>query len=186
MLDPYGGRTHLSIIGDLWQKLHPNISERLSVSDQVLGKVWKMIPVKNQLLGPIWDQNLIIFYILNQPTFQQLRGGRKGSPPWCWSWCFCFLLEEIFITVGPWLMKLYTTPPSILTLMTWVLQSRMGTPHIGWQLGLLPWPNRILQFATSLTAGSYKKKNNKPFFVLQSLLYRQDIYMYLIQKYYHN
>ena len=31
-----------------------------------------------------------------------------------------FLQDEIFITVGPWLMKLFTTPPSILTLVTWV------------------------------------------------------------------
>ena len=36
------------------------------------------------------------------------------------------LLDEIFITVGPWLMKLYTTPPFILTLMSWVPQSMLA------------------------------------------------------------
>ena len=69
-------RTHWSISGE---KPHPNISEKLSVSDQVrsqiLGKVRKMIPVKDQLLGQIWDQNQMIFHILNQETFQQLQGG---------------------------------------------------------------------------------------------------------------
>ena len=39
---------------------------------------------------------------------------------------FFFLQDEIFITVGPWLMKLYTTPHSILTLVTWVPQSRLA------------------------------------------------------------
>ena len=62
------GRTHWSISGDLWEKLHSNIGEKLSVSDQVrsqiLGKVRKMIPVKDQLLGQIWDQNQMIFHIL--------------------------------------------------------------------------------------------------------------------------
>ena len=43
---------------------------------------------------------------------------------------FCFFLQdEKFITVGPWLMKLYTTPPSILTLVTWVPQNRQGKLH---------------------------------------------------------
>ena len=38
-----------------------------------------------------------------------------------------FILQyEIFITVGPWLMKLYTTTPSILTLVAWVPQSRLA------------------------------------------------------------
>ena len=40
---------------------------------------------------------------------------------------------EIFIIVGPWLMKLYITPPSILTLVTWVPQSKLAfgqTPHV--------------------------------------------------------
>ena len=68
------GRTHWTISGDLWEKLHPNISEKLSVSDQarsqILGKVWKMIPVKDQLLGQIWEQNQMIVHILNQETFQ--------------------------------------------------------------------------------------------------------------------
>ena len=31
-----------------------------------------------------------------------------------------FFQDEIFITVGLWLMQLYTTPPSILTIVTWV------------------------------------------------------------------
>ena len=37
---------------------------------------------------------------------------------------FLFFLQEIFITVGHWLMKLYTTPPSILTLVTWVQRTQ--------------------------------------------------------------
>ena len=36
-----------------------------------------------------------------------------------------FLQDKIGITVGPWLMKLYFTPQSILTLVTWVPQSRL-------------------------------------------------------------
>ena len=38
-------------------------------------------------------------------------------------------------------MKLYTTPPPILTLVTWVPQSKLAfgqTPHIGWPSGLRP------------------------------------------------
>ena len=38
-------------------------------------------------------------------------------------------------------MKLYTTPPSILTLVTWVPQSKLAfgqTPHVGWPSGLRP------------------------------------------------
>ena len=38
-------------------------------------------------------------------------------------------------------MKLYTTPPSILTLVTWIPQSKLAfgqTPHIGWPSGLQP------------------------------------------------
>ena len=49
------------------------------------------------------------------------------------------IFEKIIITVGLWLMKLYTNPPSMLTLVTWVPQSKLGfgqTPHIGWASGL--------------------------------------------------
>ena len=48
------------------------------------------------------------------------------------------------MTVGPWLMKLYTTPPYILTLVTWVPQSKLAfgqTPHVGWPSGLRPLAN---------------------------------------------
>ena len=51
---------------------------------------------------------------------------------------FC-LLDEICITVGPWLMKLCITPPSILTLVTWVPQSKLAfgqTSNVGWPSGL--------------------------------------------------
>ena len=37
-----------------------------------------------------------------------------------------FLQEKIFITARPSLMKLYTTPPTILTLVTWVTKSRLA------------------------------------------------------------
>ena len=50
-------------------------------------------------------------------------------------------------------MKLYTTPPSILTLVTWVPQSRLAfgqTPHVGWLSGLRPSAITILQCAASL------------------------------------
>ena len=53
-----------------------------------------------------------------------------------------FFLNEIFITLGTRLMKLYTTPPSILTLVTWIPQSRLA-------FGL------ILQCAASLADGGY-------------------------------
>ena len=45
-------------------------------------------------------------------------------------------------------MKLYTTPPSILTLVTWVPQSKLAfgqTPHVGWPSGLRPLAITILQ-----------------------------------------
>ena len=66
----------------------------------------------------------------------------------------------MFITVGPWQMKLYTTPPSILTLVTWVPQSRLAfgqTPHVGWPSGLRPLAITILQCAASLAAGGYDR-----------------------------
>ena len=37
-------------------------------------------------------------------------------------------------------MKLYTTPPSNLTLVSWVAQSKLAfgqNPHVGWTLGLI-------------------------------------------------
>ena len=43
--------------------------------------------------------------------------------------------------VGPWLMKLHTTPPSTLILLTWVPQSKLAfgqTLHTGWPSGLRP------------------------------------------------
>ena len=42
---------------------------------------------------------------------------------------FILLKDQICITVGPWLMKLYITPPSILTLVTWVPQIRLAFCH---------------------------------------------------------
>ena len=62
------------------------------------------------------------------------------------------------MTVGPWLMKLYTNLPSILTLVTWVLQSKLAfgqTPHAGWLFGLRPSANTIQQCAASPAAGGY-------------------------------
>ena len=38
-------------------------------------------------------------------------------------------------------MKIYTTPPSIQTLVTWVPQSKLAfgqTPNVGWPSGLCP------------------------------------------------
>ena len=67
---------------------------------------------------------------------------------------FCIILH--YITVGPWLMKLYTTPLSILTLVTWVPQSKLAfgqSPHVGWLSGLRPSAITILQCAASLVAG---------------------------------
>ena len=45
---------------------------------------------------------------------------------------------EIFITEGPCLMKLYTTPPSILTLLTWAPQSRLAFGHSAHRLAIGP------------------------------------------------
>ena len=42
------------------------------------------------------------------------------------------------MTVGPWLMKLYTTPPYILTLVTWVPQSRLAFGHSAHRLAVGP------------------------------------------------
>ena len=39
---------------------------------------------------------------------------------------YFYLQDQICITVGPWLMKLYIATPSILTLVTWVPQSRLA------------------------------------------------------------
>ena len=52
-------------------------------------------------------------------------------------------------------MKLYTTPPSIQTLVIWVPQSNLAfdqAPHVGWPLGLRPSAITILQCAASLAA----------------------------------
>ena len=62
--------------------------------------------------------------------------------------------------VGLWLMKLRTTPPSILTLVTWEPQSKLAfgqTPHVGWPSGLRPSAITILQCAASLAAGGYNR-----------------------------
>ena len=59
---------------------------------------------------------------------------------------------------GPCLMKLYTPSPSILTVVTWVPQSRLAfgqTLHVGWPLGLRPSAITILQCAALLVAGGY-------------------------------
>ena len=66
--------------------------------------------------------------------------------------------DEIFITVGPWLMELYTTPPSIQTLVIWKLQSKLAfgqTPHIGLLSGLRPSAIAILNCTAFLTAAGY-------------------------------
>ena len=53
-------------------------------------------------------------------------------------------------------MKLDTTPPYILTLVTLVPQSKLAfgqTPHAGWLSGLLPLAITILQCTALLAAG---------------------------------
>ena len=45
---------------------------------------------------------------------------------------------EIAITLVPCLMKLYTTPPTILTLVTWVQQSRLAFGHSACRLAIGP------------------------------------------------
>ena len=57
-------------------------------------------------------------------------------------------------------MKLYTTPPYILTIVTWLPQSRLAfgqTPRVGWPLGLQPSAITILQCAALLGAGGYNQ-----------------------------
>ena len=54
---------------------------------------------------------------------------------------FYFLQYKIFCTVRPWLSllaELYTTPPSILTLVTWVPQSRLSFSHASRRLAIGP------------------------------------------------
>ena len=46
--------------------------------------------------------------------------------------------NQICITVGPWLIKLYITPPSILTLVSWVPQSRLPFGHSARRLPIVP------------------------------------------------
>ena len=57
-------------------------------------------------------------------------------------------------------MRLYTSPPPILTLVTWVPQSRLAfgqTPHVGRPSGLRPSAITILQCAALLAAGGYDR-----------------------------
>ena len=65
----------------------------------------------------------------SQETFQQLEGGGGH-----YKYSILYFFEEIFITVGPWLMKLYTTPPSILTLLTWVPNPTVCSLACGWRI----------------------------------------------------
>ena len=68
-----------------------------------------------------------------------------------------------------WLVKLYTTPPSILPLVTWELQSRLAfgqTQHVGWPSGLRPSAITSLQCAALLASGGY----NPPSRLIKSLL----------------
>ena len=76
-------------------------------------------------------------------------------------------------------MKLYTIPPSILTLVTWVPQSRLAfgqTPGVGWPLGLRPLAITILQCAASLAAGGYDRPWGpiKSLFLLSCLIVRPN------------
>ena len=73
-------------------------------------------------------------------------------------------------------MKLYTTPPSILTLVTWVPQIKLAfgqIPYVGWPSGLRPSAKRILQCAAFLAAGGYDRPCGpiKSIFVLKLALY---------------
>ena len=57
-------------------------------------------------------------------------------------------------------MKLYTAPQSIVTLVTWVLHSKLAfgqTLHVGWPSGLHPSAITILQCAALLAAGGYDR-----------------------------
>ena len=61
-------------------------------------------------------------------------------------------------SLGVVLQLLYTTPPSILTLVTWVQRTQAGlrpSPHIGWPPGLRPSAIKILTHPASLAAGGY-------------------------------
>ena len=51
-------------------------------------------------------------------------------------------------------MKLYTTPPSILTLVTWV-QRTQASPSAN--SARMLWPSRIIQCAASLAPGGYDR-----------------------------
>ena len=48
-----------------------------------------------------------------------------------------FLQDEISITLGPWLMKLYTTPPSILSLVTWVPRTHVSVGPLSQGVALI-------------------------------------------------
>ena len=54
-------------------------------------------------------------------------------------------------------LKLYTTPSSILTFVTWVPQSRLAFGHSAGRLVVGPLPNLIIQCAASLTTGGYDR-----------------------------
>ena len=69
-------------------------------------------------------------------------------------------------------MKLYPTPPSILHLLTWVLQCWLAfgkTLHVGWPSGLRPSAITILQSAAWLAAGGFDQPcwTIKSFFLLR-------------------
>ena len=62
-----------------------------------------------------------------------------------------------------WLVKFYTTPPSILPLVTWIPQGRLAFGHhrrVGWLSGLWPLAITILQSAALLAAAGYNWKSS--------------------------
>ena len=70
-------------------------------------------------------------------------------------------------------MRLYTTPPYILTLVTWAQQNRLAfgqTPYIGWPSGLRPSAITILERVALPAAGSY----NGPCGPIKSIFYRSQ------------
>ena len=97
--------------------------------DDIYPKIWTSVQLgcpKLQLWAVILNRPKVQLWnmILNCPNLLLCNYGCK---PEFWTvpkkiFFFLFLFKE---TVGPSLMKLYTTPPYLLTLVTWVQQSKL-------------------------------------------------------------
>ena len=101
-----------------------------------------------------------LFYSTNDPLLIHLLCP-FGPDPLSWP-----TVEEGWrggLTVGPWPVKLYTTQPYIVTLVTWVPQIRLafGHPHReSWPSSLRPSAITILQCAQQWTRmwGLYQRR----------------------------